>query len=241
MSLTIGKGPFGDDSAGSFSTPIDRESFVYLEEFPRWVRARAGGETVVNSRRAKLRHEHGRLPRLWFPEDDVRTDLLGDAVERSDDDALDGHVSVAWSAADEWLEEDQPMIGHMRDPYHRVDAIPTSRHVRVRIGGQVVADSRRTWVIFETGLPPRWYFPPEDVRQDLLEPSDLRTTCAYKGRASYWSVRAGGELEDDVVWTYRLPLPDAREVRDMLAFFNERVEIEVDGEVQERPRTQWSR
>ena len=113
----------------------------------------------------------------------------------------------------------------------------TSRHVKVTIGGEVVADSTRTVVLFETGLPRRWYFPEEDVRMELLEPSDADTVCAYKGHASYWSV---GD-EDDVVWTYRDPQREVAPIKDHLSFFNERVQIEVDGEREPDLRTQWSR
>jgi uncharacterized protein (DUF427 family) len=234
VSLTIGTGPFGTQPAGRFNFEPPPEGASYLEAFPRWVRARLDGQTVVDSRRARLLHEHGRLPVLWFPEDDVRTELLPEeAVGRRPD----GLVSVDWQAADEWLEEDDVRIGHVRDPYHRIDVLPTSRHVKVTIGGQVVAESERTKVLFETGLPNRWYFPEEDVRMELLEPTDRDTICAYKGHASYWSV---GD-EDDVAWTYRHPFHEVAEIKDHLAFFNERVEIEVDGEREPDLRTQWSR
>ncbi len=91
--------------------------------------------------------------------------------------------------------------------------------------------------MFETGLPTRWYIPREDVMMDLLEATDTTTGCAYKGYASYWSV---GD-EEDVVWSYPEPRPEVERIRDYLAFFNERVDIEVDGELQERPVTQWSK
>jgi uncharacterized protein (DUF427 family) len=141
---------------------------------------------------------------------------------------------------DEWLEEDEPAIVHARDPYHRVDVLDTSRHVRVSVNGEVVADTTRGKVIFETGLPPRWYFPREDVRSQVLVDSDKHTGCAYKGFASYKTVRAGGRDEEDVVWFYEDPRREAEPIRGYLAFFNERVDIEVDGELQERPLTQWS-
>ena len=234
MSLTVGSGPFGQRPAGRFNFDAPREGVAYLEDSPRWIRARLDREVVVDSRRAKLLHEHARLPVFLFPEDDVRLDLLPeDAVRRRDE----GLVEVDWAAVDEWLEEEEPLIGHARDPYHRIDVRRTSRHVRVSVNGDDVADTRRARVLFETGLPPRWYIPEEDVRMELLRPSDKQTTCAYKGHASYWSV---GD-EDDLVWTYREPLTDALEVKDHLAFFNERVDLEVDGELQERPITQWSR
>src|SRR5205823_887086 len=128
-----------------------------------------------------------------------------------------------------------------RDPYARIDVYATTRHVRVLVDGTVLADSRRTKVLFETSLPPRWYFPAEDVRTELLEASPTRTRCAYKGSASYWHVQAGGRLHDDLVWSYPDPQHDALPVRDLLCFFNERVDLELDGMIGERPRTQWSR
>jgi uncharacterized protein (DUF427 family) len=205
----------------------------HVEESPRWIRAHLGGETVVDSKRAKLVHPADRLPFFVFPEDDVRTDLLGaDRLNRRDEG-----LEVRWDAVDEWLEEEEPLIGHARDPFHRIDVRETSRHVVVRIGDETVAETRRAKALFETGLPTRWYIPQEDVRTELLEESDTDTICAYKGHASYWSI---GD-EDDIVWTYREPLNDAVPVKGMLAFFNERVDLEVDGVPQERPRTQWSR
>lgn len=150
------------------------------------------------------------------------------------------HVAFYWRKLDAWYEEDEEAIVHVRDPYHRVDALASSRHVVVRVEGEVVAQSTRPTVIFETGLPPRWYLPAEDVRMDLLEPSDTRTGCAYKGWASYWSVRVGDAFEEDLVWTYREPRRDVTPIAGLLAFFNERVDLEVDGALQERPETQWS-
>jgi uncharacterized protein (DUF427 family) len=238
VALTIGTGPFGTQPAGRFNFDPPRHGVLYLEESPHWVRARRGGQTVVDSRRARMLHEQGRLPVFWFPEEDVRADLLpDDAVIRRDDELLSGLVAVDWGAADEWLDEDEPLLGHARDPYHRIDVRRTSRHVVVRVGDDVVADSTRTLVLFETGLPRRWYIPEDDVRMELLGPTGTDTVCAYKGHASYWSI---GD-EDDVVWTYRDPEPEVAPIKDHLSFFNERVQIEVDGEPEPKLQTQWSR
>jgi uncharacterized protein (DUF427 family) len=158
------------------------------------------------------------------------------------DDAppLAGYVAFYWNKLDTWYEEDEEAIVHPRDPYHRVDVVPSSRHVVVRLGGEVLAESTRPLALFETGLPTRWYLPEADVRMDLLEPSDKRTGCAYKGFASYWSARAGETLEEDLVWTYREPRRGMEDITDLVCFFNERVDVEVDGELEERPETQWS-
>lgn len=154
---------------------------------------------------------------------------------------LRGHVALYWHVADEWFAEDEQLFGHARDPYSRIDVYRTSRRVQVSVGGELVADSIRTRALFETAQPTRYYFPLDDVRLDLLEPSATRTRCAYKGSASHWHVRAGGELHEDVGWTYAAPQHDAEPVRDLIAFYNERVDLDVDGAREERPRTQWSR
>jgi uncharacterized protein (DUF427 family) len=238
VALTYAAGPLGPQPSGSFNADLRSDGLLYVERSPRWIRGRLGGETVVDSRRAHLLYEHGRLPTFWFPEEDVRVDLLAERVERRPDEPLlAGLVSVPWHELDEWLEEDERQVGHPRDPYHRIDVRRTSRRVVIAIDGQTVADTRRARVLFEAGLPSRWYIPQDDVAMDLLTPTDKNTVCAYKGTASYWSV--GGE--DDVAWTYREPLHDALEVKDHIAFFNERVDITLDGELEERPVTQWSR
>ncbi|MDX6644145.1 MAG: hypothetical protein QOD76_2107 [Solirubrobacteraceae bacterium] len=154
---------------------------------------------------------------------------------------LAGYVAFYWKALDQWFEEDEEVFVHARDPYHRVDVIDSSRHVRVSVNGEVVAETTRPKLLFETGLPTRYYIPPADVRADALEPSDTTTRCPYKGIATYRSVIAGGEREDALVWTYVDPIRAAAEIAGQLAFFNERVDLEVDGVPQERPQTQWSR
>jgi len=154
---------------------------------------------------------------------------------------LAGHAAFYWGKLDEWWVEDEQVFGHPRDPYHRIDTFPTTRRVRISIDGEVVAESTRAVALFESGLPPRFYLPAEDVRMGLLEPSETKTRCAYKGVASYWHVRAGDTLHDDLAWTYPEPDRDGQAIRDLVCFFNERVDLEVDGEAQERPRTQWSR
>jgi uncharacterized protein (DUF427 family) len=274
MSLTIGTAPFGRRPSGVFNFELPkREGLIYVEDSPRRIRAVFGGETVVDSRHAKLLHEHEHLPVYYFPQAEVRMDLLeptehstrcpwkgeasywsvrvGERVAEnaawSYPDPLEGAAPVAdyvafyWHKMEQWLEEDEPAIVHARDPYHRIDILDTSRHVTITVNDEVVAETRRAKVLFETGLPPRWYLPREDVRSDALVESDTVTGCAYKGFASYWSVRAGEEEEKDLVWTYREPRLEAERIKDYLAFFNERVDIEVDGEPQERPETQWSR
>jgi uncharacterized protein (DUF427 family) len=153
---------------------------------------------------------------------------------------ISGHVAFYWNKMDAWYEEEEQVFVHPKDPYHRVDVLDSSRHVRVTLNGEVVAETDRPVVLFETGLPPRYYILPEDVRGEALVESEKTTQCPYKGVASYYSVEAGGGREDDLVWYYPEPLPEVSKIGGRLCFFNEKVDLQVDGEAQERPRTQWS-
>ncbi|HZT07895.1 MAG TPA: DUF427 domain-containing protein [Chloroflexota bacterium] len=152
------------------------------------------------------------------------------------------YIAFDWPSMDAWYEEDEEVFVHPRDPYKRVDVLASTRHVRVVLGGVTVADSHRPRLLFETGLPTRYYLPPEDVRLDLLHPTDTHTRCPYKGIASYWSVRVGDQTFDDIVWSYPEPIPECPKVAGLLCFFNERVDaLYVDEELQPRPKTRWSR
>ncbi len=274
MALTMGNGPFGPQSAGTFNfdLPAPDSHALYLEDSPRRVRVVFNGETVADSRRVKLLHETGHLPIYYFPMEDVRPDLLettehsthcpfkGDAsywsVKVGDEVAenavwgypepldaappISGLVAFYWGKMDQWYEEDEEIFVHPRDPYHRVDVLASSRRVKISVNGETVAETERPKILFETGLPPRYYIPPEDVREEALAPSELKTQCPYKGEASYKTVNAGGERVENLVWFYPDPIPEVEKVRDHLCFFNEKVDIEVDDEAQERPRTPWS-
>jgi uncharacterized protein (DUF427 family) len=155
------------------------------------------------------------------------------------DPDLVGYVVLDFGAFDAWYEEDELNVAHPRDPFHRIDVLPSSRHVRLEIDGQVLAESSRPALLFETMLPIRYYLPRDDIRAELT-PSGTRTYCAYKGQASYWSAAAGDRVVPDIAWTYQQPLHDAAQVRGLVAFFNERLDVIVDGEPSERPITPWS-
>lgn len=144
--------------------------------------------------------------------------------------AIAGHVAFYWDRMDRWYEEDEEVFGHPRDPYHRVDVLFSSRPVTVILGGETVAETRRARFLFETGLPTRYYIPPEDVRTEFLVPTDTHSICPYKGRARYWSARLSGTLYEDVVWAYDDPLPECPKIKGLMCFYNERVDrILVDG------------
>jgi uncharacterized protein (DUF427 family) len=154
--------------------------------------------------------------------------------------ALRGHVAFYWSKLDAWFEEDDEVFVHPRDPYHRVDVLNSSRNVKVVVEGEVVAETNRPRLLFETGLPTRYYIPKIDVRLDLLEPSDTVTACPYKGQARYWSVRVGDRSINDLVWSYPTAIEECPKIENLLSFYNEKVDLYVDGELQPRPVTPWS-
>jgi uncharacterized protein (DUF427 family) len=234
----------------------------------RRVRARLEGVDVVDSRDAVFVWEPGRpVPLYAFPRDafaagalepaeappershpvreafSVRggEHLAKDAAWTYDDPDLEDHVVLDWGSMDTWFEEDEEVYVHPRDPYHRVDVRTSSREVRIELDGSVVAASGRPLMLFETGLPARFYLPRDDVRVELIGPTDTRTRCPYKGEAIHWSVRAGNQTHHDVAWTYPDPLPEVARIRDLVAFYDERVDVSVGGERQERPQTPWSR
>jgi uncharacterized protein (DUF427 family) len=155
---------------------------------------------------------------------------------------LEDFVAFYWDRVDGWYEEDEEIFVHPRDPYKRIDVTASSRHVEIVVGGQIVADTRRGRFLFETRLPTRYYIPPEDVRMNLLVPSDKVTACPYKGTARYHSVKIGQEVFPDIVWSYPEPIPECPKIKGYLCFFNELVdEIRVDGVAVPKPLTPWSK
>jgi len=267
MTLTLGTGPFGQTPAGVFNDAVAVDGrVIWWEDSPRRVRGILGQETVVDSRRVKLLHESGLLPRWYFPREDVREDLL-DATDRHTHCPIKGDASyfsvhlgdrVAENAV--WtypkpLEGAPALDGHLsfdfaaleraghRPPARslpRLDVRATSRRVRVSVAGRQVADSTRAVVLFETGLPPRWYLPREDVDSSVLRPDETTTACAYKGTASYYAVEVDGRVEKGIAWFYPEPEREVAPIVDRICFLDEGVDMEIDGEAQKRPVTPFS-
>ena len=240
-----------------------------IEQGAKRVRTYLAGELVADTRTPFLVWEWPYYPTYYFPTGDVLAELVpagraehspsrgegqvyhvkvagadadGAALRYLDSpiEALRDLVRLDWNSMTEWFEEDEPVYVHPRDPYTRVDILASARHVQVEIDGVTVADSRQPRILFETGLPPRYYLPLTDLRMDLLRPTDTRTHCPYKGTASYWSVDTGLAVHTDVVWIYRTPLPESQKVAGLACFYNEKVDIVLDGERPERPRTHFS-
>jgi uncharacterized protein (DUF427 family) len=228
------------------------------------VRAFAGGRDVVDTTRALLVWEPDRIvPRYAVPVEELSAELaptqgsvpdhsaagesldvlidgarLEAAAFRPADPDLGGHVILEHGAFERWYEEEEPIVGHPRDPFHRIDIRQSSRRVRVELGGTLLADSSEPTLLFETHLPLRFYLPRRDLALEPA-PSATRTVCAYKGEASHWSFDLPGGA--DVAWSYEEPLADAAQIESLVAFYDEQVDVVLDGERRERPRTQWSR
>ncbi len=151
---------------------------------------------------------------------------------------LAGLIAFYFNRMGRWLEEGEVIGVHPRDPYHRIDVLATDRHITISLAGTLLAESDRAVALFESNLPARWYLPVQDVRVGL-EPSDTVTHCPYKGEAHYHSAAVDGGT--DLVWYYEAPLPEVGRIKGLVCFFNEKVDIALDGEPQERPASPWSK
>jgi uncharacterized protein (DUF427 family) len=245
------------------STPV--RGRVRVAQGAKRVRVFLGGQVVADTVHPLLVWEVPYYPTYYFPRADVpggvltpsgrtshspsRGEGVRSTIEVAGAEAVDGaleypdspieelrgHVRFEFAAFD-WFEEDEQIFTHPRDPGVRVDVLPSSRHVRIEVDGVTVADTVRPHLLFETGLPTRYYLPRVDVRMDLLAKTDTVTHCPYKGAAEYFSV-AGHE---DLAWSYPTPLPESTRVAGLVAFLDEKVDVHVDGLLQERPKTKFA-
>ena len=221
MSLTTGRGPLSGNPAGRFSAPIP-QPVVYVEPFRRRVRGLVGERAVVDSERVLLVHRPGQPPAYAFPAEDVHD------VDVEPDPDAPGHVRVSWDAVEAWFEEDEPVSGHPRNPYHRVDCVRTSRRLRVEVAGVVLVDTDATVGVYETSLEPKLYVDRDHVRMEHLVPSPTTTYCPYKGTATWWSAVVGDVEVPDVAWSYDEPRPECLPIRGLLSFEEARATVVHD-------------
>lgn len=265
MTLTFGASPFTCPPGGVYNFDLEQaapEHILYLEDVQKRIRGVIAGETVVDTRRAKMLHETGQFIQWYVPRDDVRTDLL-EAGDRQTNDPHKGETSwytlrvgdrveadAAWShdqspaamshlaglvafdfdRLDAWFEEDDQIVGHPRDPYHRCDYRRTSEHIEVRVGGETIAETRRAVKLFETSIPPRYYIPFDDVKPECLAPSVTRGICLYKGRQAYSTVHASDTTVEDGAWAIYEPFGEAIAVVGHVSFWGEGTEVLADGQ-----------
>jgi uncharacterized protein (DUF427 family) len=239
---------------------------AHVEDSPKRIRVLFGGELVVDTRKAKLVWESRYYPTYFFPKSELSPEYLQLASEHPTNgdtydliiaskkaagavtiysgtnyQHLNGLLKIKFSEADAWFEEDEQIFVHPKDPYKRVDVLNSSRHIRVEIDGVEVANSHAPKLLYETGLPVRSYLPKTDCRLDLLVPSDLTTSCPYKGDAHYYHVQVSPEKRvDNVVWWYRNPNLECAAINGLVAFYDEKVDVFVDGEKQAQPKSLWS-
>ena len=241
----------------------------HVAPVPRRIRAFLGGQKVLDTTRALYVWEWPNYPQYYIPLADVRQDLLvpeghtqqtgrglvelrglrvGDlhrpraarVLAESPVGGLSGTVRFDWAAMDAWFEEDEQVFVHPRSPYTRVDALRSNRPVRVELDGAVLADACSSVMVFETGLPTRYYLSRTDVDFAHLVPSDTVSACPYKGTTTgYWSVQAGGTVHPDLAWSYDFPTRQLLPIAGLIAFYNEKVDIILDGEPLARPETHF--
>ena len=249
--------------------PTEARGRVRVEQGAKRVRAFLGGELVADTTRPLLVWEKPYYPAYYFPTADVRIELLeldgglahspsrGDsrtftvraggeersaAALRHDESPLEelrDAIRLEWDAMDAWFEEDEQVFTHPRDPYTRVDILHSSRQVRVEVDGLTIAESAKPTLVFETGLPARYYVPKTHVHLDLLTTTDTVSHCPYKGQAEYWSVKVGDTVHPDLAWSYPTPLPESQKIAGLISFYNEKVDLYIDGVRQDRPSTKF--
>lgn len=238
----------------------------HVEPTPRWIRVEFNNELIGDTKNALLVRDGHRLT-YYFPSQDINHDWLRSARIGSDgrqyfdlavhdrsakaaawsyaDSAestsrLAEYIGFNWRKMDHWYEEEEEVFVHPRDPYHRVDTLRSSRRIKIVVDGVAVADSSRPVLLFETGLPTRYYLPQVDVRMDLLVPSRAKTYCPYKGTASYWNAVLDDTEHRNIVWGYLEPIGEVYKIEGLLSFFNEKADVFVDGQLEEKPESPWS-
>lgn len=234
----------------------------------KWIRGLLNGQVVVDSRNYLNVWEIPYWPWWFFHREDIRGTLVQRSAPKMMDELPEGAVAhdltcdgvtlpgvarsypnhpvlkdwvgINFDALDHWFEEDVEVFVHPRSPYTRIDALGSSRHVVVSLEGVELANSQKPTVLFETGAPARFYLPMTDVRLDLLIENSRRSSCPYKGDSAFFDARVNSETIADIAWTYVLPRPESTPIAGLICFFNEIVDIDIDGERQPRPRSHFA-
>lgn len=217
MSLSTGRGPLGPRPAGRL-VPTGSGT-TYVEPHRRRVRALRNGHTVIDSDAVLLVHRPGEPPSYAFP----ATDVAG--LASIEEPAAPGFVRLAWDAVDRWFEEDEEVVGHPRNPYHRVECLRTHRRLRVTAGATLVVDTTHTMAVFETALDPRLYVERAQLTTGRLEPSPTTSYCPYKGIASYWNLVVDDLRVPDAAWSYEAPLLESVALGGLVSFDETKVTV----------------
>ena len=238
-----------------------------IEPSGRWVRVKHGDTVIAESRTPLLLIQFGPnvMPTYFFTLDEINMDYLASSQEtdgkrywsvtvngtKLDNAAwtyidppehlsfLSERISFGWDILD-WYEEAEQVFVHARDPHKRVDVMASTRRVQIEVDGEVIADTHRPFLLFETWLPTRYYIHKADVKMEFLHETSHTSRCPYKGTASYWTVKAGTEELENVAWSYPDPITENPKIKDLICFYNEKVDIYIDGALLPRPITPWS-
>ncbi|KIK66694.1 hypothetical protein GYMLUDRAFT_37839 [Collybiopsis luxurians FD-317 M1] len=256
-------------STTTTTTTFEPPSFIktHVENCLKRVRALFGGALIIDTRKAKLVWEHKYYPQYYFPISELPKKYIDEGSKQvtsegltkydivvgdrrakealtvfgESDGDLAGLFKIVFDSMDMWYEEDEQVFVHPKDPYKRVDVLQSSRHVRVEVHGVEVANTNKPRFLYETGLPVRTYIPQTDCRVDFLVPSDTTSACPYKGVANYYHVQTAPDKKaEDAVWWYRNANLECATINGFLAFYDERVDVWIDGEKQMRPRTHFA-
>ncbi|KAI0783589.1 hypothetical protein C8Q75DRAFT_725475 [Abortiporus biennis] len=230
---------------------------LHIESSPKRIRVLFAGHFVADTKQAKLVWLKPSYPYYFFEEGVIDKKYLIEAFHSEKHQVYDlvvatthakgvvtqylegelkGLFNIEFGAPDAWFEEDEQIYVHPKDPYKRVDVLQSSRHIRIELDGVELANTKRPRLLFETSLPVRSYIPKTDCHLELFESSKLTTQCPYKGVANYYSIKLpNGRVAEDIVWYYRTPLLECAEVKGCVAFYDEKVDVYVDGVLQRRP------
>lgn len=236
----------------------------------KWIRGTLNGQTIVDSRQFSFVWEVPYWPWWFFPRSHINAELAEQAkpdLSGEDPDGLVRYdlicgdrrlagvaraypnspnaelrdlVAIEFDSLDHWFEEDVEVFVHPRSPFTRIDALASSRHIVVSIDGVVLAESHKPTILYETGAPARFYLPLTDVKLDIVHPSDRTASCPYKGDSNFFSAQVGDRVVDDIAWTYVLPRPESTPIAGLVSFYNEIVDIDIDGERIPRPSSHFA-
>ncbi|KAF8857717.1 DUF427-domain-containing protein [Acephala macrosclerotiorum] len=257
MAEPITKSPVPDLGLQTLASTLITPGPHKVESTPRRVRALFGGKFIVDAISAKHVWEHKYFPHFWVPITSVVPGILskGAAFDK-DETAFQGFVTVEgrstdrvmlfekgpleglvrfdFKAMDAWFEEDTQIYDHPKNPYTRIDILSSSRQITIKIANHTIASSSSSMFLFETGLRPRYYLPKTSVNFQYLTPSSTTTKCPYKGLAQYYNVTVEGKELKDVVWWYEYPTTESAAIQGLVCFYNEKVDVFVDGVLEEK-------
>src|ERR1700756_4072838 len=238
MGLAWQQGPLATGSMGHFLTEHPLPSrLLFAEPLRRRMRVSFADRWIADSEDVILLHEPGRYPVAYFPLGDTlwfTVKVSGGEAEHgawqhtglpAHANVLDGRLAFAWRSMDAFYEENERIVGHAADAYHRIDIRATSRHLVVRDGERVVADTKHPLALYESGFAPRWYVAREDIDEAALKLVELQTFCPYKGICSYHDI--GGRKR--AAWSYLNAWPEVGRVTNLVSFEPDKIDLYLDG------------